>query len=121
MTTPWPSLAADGSDAACDGSGAVAAALRASMPATASRRNGTRRAYNGYVFGGPDEWSSPSYRYDSSGAFDSLEQMRRAGADTAEIVVQWYFENISSTAIYAITEPVSVCTVYQRYISCESC
>jgi hypothetical protein len=107
MATPWPALAADGSDAACDGSDAVVAALRASMPATASRLNGTRRAYNGYVFGGPDEWSSPSYRYDSKGAFASLGQMHRAGADTAEIIVQWYFANISSTAIYAITEPSS--------------
>ena len=30
-----------------------------------------------------------------------------AGADTAEIVVQWYVDDINSTEIYPITDPAS--------------
>ena len=123
MTQPFvPGLGADG-DAACDGSAAIiaaidtataaAAAAAAASAAPADPRSsraaagGTRRKYNGYVFGGPDQWSSPSYRYDSAGAERSLAAMAAAGADTAEIIVQWYVDDVNSTEVYPITDTAS--------------
>lgn len=119
MKQAWAPLSPDGSDAACDGSDAVAAAVRAATERAATERTATvtdatsaamvspRRAYNGYVFGGPDQWSSPSYRYDSAGARDSLAAMAASGADTAEVIVQWYVTDWNSTDIYAVTDPAS--------------
>ena len=112
MTRTWVPLSPDGKDATCDGSAAVAAAVQdaAAVHAAAApvqRNESNRRAYNGYVFGGPDQWSSPSYRYDSAGARDSLAALAASGADTAEIIVQWYVTDINSTTIYAITDEAS--------------
>ena len=91
-----------------DGSAAVAAAVRAAAlaPATAvTAAIGQRATYNGFVFGGPDQWSSPSFRYDSAGAAQSLRNMQEtSGADTAEIIVQWYVTDVNSTEIYPITD-----------------
>lgn len=103
-------LSRDGADANCDGSAAVAAAVaaaaRSSVQARAAREHvpvtvhrpyaqrtltphaRTNRTFNGFVFGGPDEWSSPSYRLDSAGAEASLAAMASTGADSVEIIVQ---------------------------------
>ena len=82
--------------------------MRGALPALPATHAGTRRAFNGFVFGGPDQWSSPYYRYDSSGAADSLAAMQdSAGADAAEIIVQWYVESVNSTEVYPITDPAS--------------
>jgi hypothetical protein len=90
------------------GSLAVEAALRARAPAAAATHAGTRKSYNGFVFGGPDQWSSPFYRYDSAGAARSLANMKlSAGADTAEIIVQYYVADVNSTEIYPITDPAN--------------
>lgn len=117
MTQAWAPVSSDGAGSACDGSAAVAAAVQAAglsemegledpradgMPPGLGA--GTRRMYNGYVFGGPDQWSSPSYRYDSAGARASLAALAASGADTVEIIVQWYVRDYNSTTIYAITD-----------------
>ena len=87
---------------------AVAAAVRGALPAHPATHAGTRRKYQGYVFGGPDQWSSPYYRFDSSGAAASLEAMQTAaGADTAEIIVQWYVSSVNSTEVYPVEDPSS--------------
>jgi len=112
MTAVFVALASDGSDGPCDGSADVAAAVAASRPAPpagAVLRKGTggksRRMYNGFCLGGPDEWSYPGYRFDSAGARASVDAMIDAtGADTVEVIVQWYYSNVSSTEIYPITD-----------------
>lgn len=112
-------LSQDGADASCDGSAAVAAAvtkattmparrpsssMRLHAPVTVPRdyaqnalapHSRTNRTFNGFVFGGPDEWSSPSYRLDSAGADASLATMMATGADSVEIIVQVRRFNIS--------------------------
>eukprot|EP01006_Ploeotia_vitrea_P013021 TRINITY_DN3422_c0_g1_i1.p1 TRINITY_DN3422_c0_g1~~TRINITY_DN3422_c0_g1_i1.p1 ORF type:complete len:787 (-),score=27.39 TRINITY_DN3422_c0_g1_i1:1184-3514(-) len=57
---------------------------------------------NGYVFGGPDEWSSPYYRYDSAGARQSLKMLQSVGGNAAEFPVMWYYNNNNDTEIYPI-------------------
>jgi hypothetical protein len=111
MTAPFVALASDGSDATCDGSGDVAAAVVASRPAPPASFTGrpagvaSRRTYNGFCLGGPDEWSYPGYRFDSAGARASVDAMIAATAsDTVEVIVQWYYENVTSTEIYPITD-----------------
>lgn len=108
----YVALSKGGADAFCDGSAAVTAAVaaaaappnraksrpsRPSGPMTAPRPYAkrtltphvrTNRTFNGFVFGGPDEWSSPSYRLDSAGAAASLASMVSTGADSIEIIVQ---------------------------------
>ena len=64
-----------------------------------------RSVYNGFVFGGPDQWSSPSVRYDSPNAALSLATMQSTtGADSVEIIVQWYLSDVNSTEIYPILD-----------------
>jgi hypothetical protein len=90
MPLAWVPQMSSG-DALCDGSASIIAAQAVEMAAASTATHtGTsnRRAYNGFVFGGPDQWSSPSYRYDSPGAAASLEALAATGADTAEIIVQ---------------------------------
>lgn len=60
--------------------------------------------YRGFVFGGPDEWSSPYYRLDSAGTKQSLVNMKSLGATALQLVVQWYFANITDSFIYPITD-----------------
>jgi hypothetical protein len=60
--------------------------------------------YRGFVFGGPDEWSSPYYRLDNDGTKQSLLNMKSLGATALQLVVQWYFSNITDTNIYPITD-----------------
>ena len=50
------------------------------------------------------QWSSPQYRLDSPGALESLANLRSIGANSLELVVQWYFGNINDTSAYAITD-----------------
>lgn len=65
----------------------------------------TRRTFNGFCLGTPDEWSSPYYRLDSQGAMDSLEDMvASTGADSVEVIAQWWFDSVNSTEIYPITD-----------------
>jgi len=80
-------------DNACDGSDTVAAAVAKTSQRWASegRRDGatkTLRTWNGFCFGGPDQWSSPYYRYDSAGARASADAAAALGADTLEVIVQ---------------------------------
>jgi hypothetical protein len=64
-----------------------------------------RSEYNGFVFGGPDQWSSPAIRYDSpSAALSLLNMQQTTGADSVEIVVQWYVSSVNSTEIYPILD-----------------
>ena len=63
----------------------------------------TRRSFNGFCLGTPDEWSSPFYRLSSSGALYSLDDMiNSTGADSVEIIAQWWFDDVNSTEIYPI-------------------
>jgi hypothetical protein len=103
------------SDNACDGSFRVIEGLRSSTrtfieeaaikyPRTPGI-NITKKQFNGFCFGGPDEWSSPYYRFDSTGAEQSIENLLQIGTDTVEVIVQWYFSNVTSTEIYPILDP----------------
>jgi len=68
----------------------------------------TRRSFNGFCSGAGGEWSSPFYPVASPGSLQSLDDMvNSTGADSVEIVVQWYFDNITDTEIYPITDPGS--------------
>jgi hypothetical protein len=70
-----------------------------------TRQKGIRAEYNGFVFGGPDQWSSPYVRYDSPAAALSLSNMiESTGSDTVEIIVQWYVTDVNSTEIYPILD-----------------
>jgi hypothetical protein len=110
-------------DAECDGSAAVARAVSAqtraaveagralqrarrekSVPAAVTT---TKKTFNGFCLGGPDEWSSPYYRFDSQGARDSLASMASLGADSVEVIVQWYYAGVNSTEVYPIVDPSS--------------
>jgi len=64
-----------------------------------------KKQFNGFCFGGPDEWSSPYYRFDSVGAQTSINNLIMLGADSVEVIVQWYFSNVTSTEIYPILDP----------------
>ena len=58
--------------------------------------------------GTPDEWSSPFYRLGSAGSLASLDDMvATTGADSVEVIAQWWFDNITSTELYPITDPLS--------------
>jgi len=59
--------------------------------------------WNGFVFGGPDEWSSPYYRYDSTGARASIDALVGTGDNTVQLVVMRWYEKNNSTLLYAIT------------------
>jgi hypothetical protein len=105
----WVDMAKDGSDNGCDGSADIIAAIassHSSMAATKTTRvsNITKKAWNGFCFGGPDEWSYPGYRFDSIGAQTSLNNMITTGADSVEVIVQWYFDNVTSTEMYPIPD-----------------
>ena len=63
--------------------------------------------FRGFCYGGPDEWSSPSYRLDSPGSAQSLANMARLGANAVELIVQWWITDINNHSMYAITEPTS--------------
>ena len=108
-----------------DGAAVVAEALRAgaavlaaeeerASPAASARRraHGTFSTFTGrrgFVIGGPDEWSSPYYRLDSAGALASLENMVSLGANSAEVVIQWYTADVNdSSSLYPIVDPASV-------------
>ena len=65
----------------------------------------TQRTFNGFCLGTPDEWSSPFYRLGSPGSLVSLDDMiQSTGADSIEIISQWWFDSVNSTEIYPITE-----------------
>jgi hypothetical protein len=82
-------------------------AQRSSASAALVPHARTRRTWNGFCWGGPDEWSSPLYRLGSAGANSSLDNMLATGADSIEIIVQWYVDGENSTDMYAITDPSS--------------
>ena len=68
----------------------------------------TQRVFNGFCLGTPDEWSSPFYRLGSPGSLRSLEDMvSQTGADSVEVIAQWWFDNVNSTEIYPILDPGS--------------
>jgi hypothetical protein len=68
----------------------------------------TRRTFNGWCVGTPDEWSSPYYRLPSAGSLASLDDMiSSTGADTVEVIAQRWFDNVTDTEIYPITDPAS--------------
>jgi hypothetical protein len=95
-----------------DGSAAVASSIKELsqryIDAAAERRQeDVSDLYNGFCFGGPDEWSSPVYRYNSQGAEEALRSLKDTGANSVEIIVQWYFANISSPVIYPITDKLN--------------
>ena len=83
------------------------AAARAAVPTGEGGRAPPFTGFRGFVFGGPDEWSSPYYRLDSPGAEQSLRNMASLGANSLELVVQWYFASVNDTASYPITDPSS--------------
>ena len=65
----------------------------------------TKRTFNGFCVGTPDEWSSPYYRLPSAGSLSSLDDMiATTGADTVEIIAQWFFDNVTSVEIYPILD-----------------
>lgn len=110
-TTAGDDATGAGDDAT--GARAIASALRvesarAMSAAAAPKTRGPFKGYRGFVFGGPDEWSSPRYRLDSPGAIESLDNMVGVGANSAEIIVQWFVTDVNSTGMYAITDPASV-------------
>lgn len=101
-----------GEDSACDGSKAVQTAVQAATAqAVASSLHTqaklTKKTWNGFVFGGPDEWSSPYYRYDSDGSKASLDAALSLGSDSIEIIAQWYFSNVTSPEVYPILDPAN--------------
>ena len=68
----------------------------------------TKRSFNGFCYGTPDEWSSPFYRLPSAGSLAALDDMvASTAADSVEIIVQWWFDSINSTLLYPITDPES--------------
>ncbi|KAA0148284.1 hypothetical protein FNF28_07466 [Cafeteria roenbergensis] len=81
------------------GVGADAALARRRERAVARAQSGS--TWNGFVFGGPDEWSSPYYRYGSVGAMASLDAMAAAGANAVQLVAMRYYEESNSTLVYA--------------------
>lgn len=83
--------------AAAQGSDGLVAGAR--ERAVARARSGT--TWNGFVFGGPDEWSSPYYRYGSVGAMASMDAMAAAGANAVQLVAMRYYEESNSTLVYA--------------------
>jgi hypothetical protein len=104
----WVDIAG-AADMECDGSMAIHRSLQqlhADMGVSNDTvlRSTQKRTWNGYVFGGPDEWSYPGYRYDSYGAQLSLETLATIGADSVEIIAQWYFNNVTDTTMYPITD-----------------
>ena len=65
----------------------------------------TKRSFNGFCVGTPDEWSSPFYRLGSAGSLASLDDMvDTTGADAVEIIAQWWFDSVNSTEIYPILD-----------------
>lgn len=65
----------------------------------------TKRTFNGFCIGTPDEWSSPFYRLPSAGSLQSLDDMiETTGADTVEVIAQWFFDNVTSTEIYPVLD-----------------
>ena len=68
----------------------------------------TQRAFNGFCLGTPDEWSSPFYRLGSPGSLLSLQDMvHSTGADTVEVIAQWFFDSVNSTEVYPILDAAS--------------
>ena len=90
--------ACTGGPAACTGDASVIATLIADaadfVAEGKSRRGGDGggragertpfAGYRGFVFGGPDEWSSPYYRLGSQGARTSLENLKSIGGNAVE-------------------------------------
>ena len=65
----------------------------------------TKRTFNGFCVGTPDEWSSPFYRLGSAGSLESLDDMvETTGADSVEVIAQWWFDDVNSTEIYPIQD-----------------
>ena len=93
------SVAAAVTASASSGAAAAAAGKHAFAGASAAPYGGFR----GFVFGGPDEWSSPAYRLDSPGALTSLRNMASLGANTVELTPMWFFANVTLPSIYPIT------------------
>jgi hypothetical protein len=97
------------------GEGAIIAAVAAAATqSTASADSGARGAdiasradavgmWNGFVFGGPDEWSSPYYRYDSAGARASIDQLVATKANAVQLVIMGYYTSDNSTLVYSIS------------------
>jgi len=68
----------------------------------------TRRTFNGFCAGSGSEWSSPFYALGSPGSLQSLDDMvQTTGADSVEIIAQWFFDNITSTDMYPVLDPTS--------------
>lgn len=66
---------------------------------------------NSMVFGA-GEWSSPDYHYGSNGSFQSLEGVRKLGANFVRILVMGYVDDANSTTIYSAngTSPLKTAT-----------
>eukprot|EP00039_Didymoeca_costata_P006700 m.92517 g.92517 ORF g.92517 m.92517 type:complete len:796 (+) comp13355_c0_seq3:75-2462(+) len=64
---------------------------------TKGSQNATK--VNSAVFGG-GMWSSPYYRLNSAGANKSLEDLHATGANFLRLIVNWFFDNQSSVAVY---------------------
>lgn len=103
-------------DSDVDGSASIVKAMRRSMAAlgrsgvadtAAPSSNAPYTGFRGFLFGGPDEWSSPSYRLDSAGAQQSLMNMISLGATAVEVAPMWFFANVTATDAYPITDPSS--------------
>jgi len=61
----------------------------------------TRGFTNGFVFGGPAEWSYPGDRFDSSNAARSIDAMvRETNANAIEIPVMWFYDTANATDFY---------------------
>lgn len=58
---------------------------------------------NGFVYGGPDEWSFPGDRFDSVGSDQSLRNMiNETSGNAIEVPVMWYYDDANSTDLYPI-------------------
>jgi hypothetical protein len=78
---------------------ALAPALHFGPPANFS----AARFVNGFVYGGPDEWSYPGDRFDSVGSDQSLRNMiNETGGNAIEVPVMWYYDDANSTDLYPI-------------------
>jgi hypothetical protein len=78
---------------------ALAPALHFGPPANFSAAGYT----NGFVYGGPDEWSFPGDRFDSAGSDESLRNLiNETSGNAIEVPVMWYYDDANSTDLYPI-------------------
>lgn len=129
----------DGRDA-CSGAEELISTLQADASALVA--DGRRRlaakpsktasftGYRGFVFGGPDEWSSPYYRLDSAGARTSLQNLISIGGNAVEGVALCAARAIAQTNLLRCAQlshsgtspmsPTTRCTL-SRTCRCDRC